>query len=150
MSPGAHGCRATGDTRAFVWCFTLSVLLEASKLERYFSRQGNVSELGSISQAPSAESGRDIPDQAEAGEILPLRSGWFGQRHLLWSCITSHLDASSDHSSPANTRACRPSVKKVSCKFSRKKGAKEILGLNFPLLCLRDLAGTKDFQGLFW
>lgn len=149
MSPRAYGHRATGDTRAFVWGFTLSVLLEASELEWYFCGQGNASELGSIRRAPSAEMGRDIPDQAEAGEILSPHSGWFGERHLSRSCITSHRDASSDCSPSANARACRPNVKKASCKFSCKKGRSGISGLNFPLLCRRDLAGRNDFQGLF-
>lgn len=105
-------------------------------------------ELGSATRAPSVRSGRGAPDEAQAEETLPLRSGWFGESHLSWSCITSGCTIRP--SSPANTGGCRPRAKNASCKFSCKKEAKEILGLNSPLLCLCDLPRAKDFQGLFW
>lgn len=51
---------------------------------------------------------------------------------------------------PQTQERADPELKKPLRKFRCKKGAKDILGLNFPLLCLRDLAGTKGFPGLFW
>lgn len=144
--PCVYGCSAAGDTRAFVCCFLLPLLLEARELQSHFSRSGNMSELGNISRAPSAER-CDIPEQAQAGQSLLCSGGKHRATVLphLTSCCTIRPCTVSV------SRAWRPSVKKASCKFSCKQGGKGGgLGLNFSLLCLRDLTGIKDFQVLFW
>lgn len=89
------------------------------------------------------------PGRSRRDRAPVLRMVWRTASLMVLHLLTSRC-VPSDHSSPANTRACRASTEKASCKFSCKKGAKEILGLNLPLLCLCDLAGTKDLQGLFW
>jgi len=115
-----------------MWCFALSVLLEASKLERCFSGRGNASELGSVSRAPSAGTGHNTRDQAQAGEIPSLASGRSGARHLSWPSSTSQLEASSHHTSPKTGEHAGPVLKNPPTNSAARRAQRRFKGLVFP------------------